>query len=302
MKKSQPVSRNQTIGQTIAPRKRPKRKNPFITGFIAMIVLVILFFFAYQKYQRASHYYNQFLYQSEWQMEDEHAMMQSQPTVILTVGMAFPDAGRIQPEQAIAWQLTAINPQTKKSIQFSLSPELKIGDKTLVEYNPRKEMIQIQSQIETLINTPVQYATLYNLSHARPLFEKLQGLAIQAETNLQLDDKVITAGEETLLSTRQVLQYILHDSDETNELTAQRQIEVMDSLRKKLFDWQHFLNWQYYFEAADTAINSSITWKEFLRLSQLSWQQSLDNATHVMISTANQDEVRQQIQRLMSEE
>ncbi|MBF6625928.1 hypothetical protein IU402_04995 [Aerococcaceae bacterium zg-BR9] len=302
MKKTRPTSRKQTVGQTITAGKRPKRKNHLISGFIVMIALVMLFFFAYQKYQRISNSYHHYLYQTDWQIKNEHVIEQAQPTVILTVGMAFPDAGRIQPEEAIAWQLTAIHPQTKKTVQFSLSPDLIVGGKRLSDYNPRKEMTQIQMQLQKMIQYPIQYATLINLSQGRPLYEKLKGLTVVPNESLQLEDKTITTGKATLLSTRQVLQYILHDSNDTKEKASQRQLEVINSLKKELFDWQNLLQLQNYFEAADTVVNTSIPWQEYLRLIRPSWQKALEQATTIDISQSNQAAIAEELAALSKQE
>lgn len=227
-----------TIKQQKTKRFLTKR---IFTLFILMMIGVAIFFYLFTIYHEIGQAYRTAIEDPSLQTTQANELSpidQHETVTILIVGVDYGHAGRLEEKRANVITTLTINPHTKESIQINLSRLLKDNaqDVTLSHAYINGGLLAVRSEVESLLETPIDHTVMIELSELRPLLDHLEGLELEIKEDITLGEQAFSAEETVHLSSREVMLYLQAQADESEWEHNKRQVQVLEKISIRLFD------------------------------------------------------------------
>lgn len=289
----------QHISPSFKPTTQNKRYNGMITLFISMAIIVTLFFFSYQYYMRIEKSYYHSIEEIDW-IEKTERLSKNQPTTFLVVGLSFPDGGRIESQQATSWNLITLNPKTGQGLLSQVDAQLEIDNKPLYQWNPRHQTDLLLNKLEIILDQNIDHLTIIYLSETKGLIDLFPNITITPQADYTHNDLHVQKNQNTLLSSRLALQYMLNQEEESVSERNQRVNEVLLGIWNEVYGLNHLPYWETYFDEASQTIYSSLSWQDYLRLNFGSYQKAIKNVSVLEVNKDNLEELRTKIKEVIN--
>lgn len=226
---------------TTIKQQKPKRflTKRILTLFILMIIGVVIFFYLFTIYHEIGQAYRTAIQDPSVQTTETIEVSpidQHKSVTFLIVGVDYGQAGRLEEKRADVVTTLTINPQTKESLQVNLSRLLKseAQDVTLGHTYQSGGLTRLKSEVELLLEVPIDHVVKIELSELRPLLDDLKGLDLENESDIQIGEQFILENQAVHLSSREVMLYLQAQTDESEWTHNKRQVHVLEQLSDQL--------------------------------------------------------------------
>ena len=247
-----------------------KRKPWIITLFVVMILIVVSFSYlsvmlhglkqSYQAMQSTS---------NENEASIVQQMQQQQPISLLVVGIEDGIGGKLTESSASLISLTALDAQSNGQQHILLAPDLKADSRTLGQILTMKDVGQLQTTAQQLLNLPIDYTIEVKLSKLRPLLDELGGVTLQPSKTMKLENRQLVAQQSVHLTAREVMLYMQkQESEDTALLQSQRQFDVIRALLSDTIQWQKVLQLKGKIALLQEALTTNLPFDALLQLGQ----------------------------------
>lgn len=290
---------SQHISPKFEPNTKSNRSNGMITLFISMALFVTLFFFGYHYYMGIEKSYYHSIEEINW-IEKADRLSKNQPTTFLVVGLSFPDGGRIESQQATSWNLITLNPKTGQGLLSQINAQLEIDNKPLYQWNPRHQTDLLLNKLEIILDQNIDHLTVIYLSETKSLIDLFPNITITPQADYTYNDLHLQKNQNTLLSGRLALQYMLNQGEETVSERNQRVNEVLLGIWNEVYGLNHLPHWKTYFDEASQIVYSSLSWQDYLRLNFGSYQKAIKNLTILEVDKDNLEELRTKVKEIIN--
>lgn len=228
---------------TTIKQETPKRflTKRILSLFILMMIGVAIFFYLLTIYQEIGQAYRTAIEDPSLkttQANDMSPIDQHDTVTFLIVGVDYGHAGRLEEKRANVITTLTINPDTKESVQINLSRLLKdiAQDVTLSHAYIKGGLAAVKSQVESLLDIPVDHTVMIEMSELRTLLDHLGGLDLDIEEAITLGEQEFSAENRVHLSSREVMLYLQAQTDESEWEHNKRQVQVLEQISSHLFD------------------------------------------------------------------
>lgn len=252
------------LGESFVQSPKKKKRPHAIASLIVLILLIVCVAFVYRQFHAMQISYEQSVFSEEAHQSLRRLNEDSTNTQhILITGSAYPDTGRLQTEKAPLWLLVTID-NTHITIK-RLSSDILVNHISLYDRTSLHQILEVADELaEQLPSGEIEVLSLH-FSSIRPFIDGTQSLEIISSQAIKIDETIIQAHQETLLSGRQVLQYTLQLPDDDEQSWALRLESLVTALWETKLNSMSFLQWAYYFEQASDFVETSMTWNKFFK-------------------------------------
>lgn len=265
MKKKKSNESYSTLGESFVQSPKKKKRPHAIASLIVLILLIVCVAFIYRQFHTMKISYERSVYSEEaYQSLERINEDSSNKQYLLIAGSAYPDTGRLQTEKSPLWMLITID-NTHLTIK-RLDSDIVVNGTTLYERTTLHQILEVADELtDQLPSGKVEVLSL-RFSSIRPFIDSTQGLEIMSSQTIKIDETIIQAHQETLLSGRQVLQYTLQLPDDNEQSWALRLESLVSALWETKLNSMSFLQWAYYFDQASDFVETSVNWKKFFQI------------------------------------
>lgn len=267
-------------------QQKPKRflTKRILTLFILMMIGVAIFFCLYTIYDEIGQAYRTSIEAPSSQTTEtmkQSPIDQHEAVTFLIVGVDYGHAGRLEEKRANVITTLTINPKTKQSVQVNLSRLLKdkTQDVTLSHAYMNGGIKTIKTEVESLLNIPIDHTLMIELSELRPLLDQLGGLDLEIEEAITLGEQRFSAEQTVHLSSREVMLYLQAQTDESEWDHSQRQIQVLEEISQTLFatfsDIRRLPQLSQYFTEAEGLLVTDVTYETLVNFVRNNYINSL---------------------------
>ena len=267
-------------------QQKPKRflTKRILTLFILMMIGVAIFFYLYTIYDEIGQAHRTSIEAPSSQTTEtmkQSPIDQHEAVTFLIVGVDYGHAGRLEEKRANVITTLTINPKTKQSVQVNLSRLLKdkTQDVTLSHAYMNGGIKTIKTEVESLLNIPIDHTLMIELSELRPLLDQLGGLDLEIEEAITLGEQRFSAEQTVHLSSREVMLYLQAQTDESEWDHSQRQIQVLEEISQTLFatfsDIRRLPQLSQYFTEAEGLLVTDVTYETLVNFVRNNYINSL---------------------------
>ncbi|UUX33847.1 LCP family glycopolymer transferase [Fundicoccus culcitae] len=305
--------------------KREKRGRAFLSklGWLILIVFIIaiigFLLFQLQWFRIRNAYESQIMDQSVSISSQSMVAIQNQtPIQILVIGYNQ-NANQIENHLI---QTYAIKPDEEAILAIEFSPDLLIDINDHPSIPMKEALVQsdyadIQSEVETLIDSSIDYFFAINFSTISPLVDYLGGINIAPYETIQINDRMLEANETYVLKGDEVNQFLQRSVNETTIEYLNKEKLVFNGLCDAIFSQNHFFNAPTMIELAGQSIQTNLPinyWRQIFEEGSLVENYSLttllfqgitmieNNVTFEIIDENKQVEIQNQVRRFLENE
>lgn len=237
-------------------KKRPKKRRGCLLSFVFMIILVMLSFFLYQRWQILVQAKSESKIESHLTYESD--VQNFWQRNILFVGIDYPDASQINGKVPTVVTLIQSDVDAYEVIRLSLEQIPQLGQP--LSSNPFDDasyLEEIGQQVKDITKKEIHHTLIVDFDKLHNFREQIEDNQYVFSDDLLMDKTKIASKTPITLSSRQV-QYVLNNEHKLNDVSMRRQMEVyyfdLHRLNQSLFSQESRLYSQNFFGALSTNI------------------------------------------------